>query len=149
MACGAGRRRAMIQTRNAPVDFLGIRMTLGAPHLCVCAFKGIESLTMIEFRRSPFRNRMASRTILLLSRSHELPTVNIFVAFKALFRGCREIHRSFRRVSRQHTGRQGGRVATGASGRLMRPFQRKFGFGMIESAQLPPLAIVVASFARQ
>ena len=91
MASLAVLRGATVYTDHPAVNFRLLRMTLRTPHLAVRSVQRIIGLAVIERRRAPLGNGVASGTILLVTRRHELPAVNIFVTFEALLGSMREI----------------------------------------------------------
>ena len=82
---------AAVDTNHPAVNFRLLRMTLRTPHLAVRSVQRIIGLAVIERRSTPLANGVASGTILLAARRHELAAMNIFVAFEALLRSMREI----------------------------------------------------------
>ena len=82
---------AAVDTNFPAVNFLLLRVTLRASHLVVRAVQRIIGLAVIERSGAPLGDGVASGTILLAARRHELPAMNIFVAFEALLRSMREI----------------------------------------------------------
>ena len=75
-----------IDTNNPAINFRLLRVTLRASHLAVRSVQRIIGLAVIERRSAPLANGVASGTILLAARRHELPAMNILVAFEALLR---------------------------------------------------------------
>jgi len=80
-----------VDTNHPAINFLLLRVTLRAPHHAVGAIERIIGLAVIEQRCAPFGNGVASGTILLVIRHHELAAMDIFVAFEALLWSMREI----------------------------------------------------------
>jgi len=139
----------MIHARHPAADFFGFRMTLRAANLSVRPFKRIRSLAVIELGRTPFRNGVARRTILLLARRHELAAVNVLMALKALAGRGIKFDGALGSIPRERALRWRWRMTSRASHRLVRAFQRKFRFCMIEAAQFAPLARVMTGLTIQ
>ena len=83
--------RATVYTNHTAVDFLLLRVTLRAPHHTVRAVQRIIGLAVIKGGGAPLGDGVASGTILLVTRHHELPAMNVFVAFETLLGSMREI----------------------------------------------------------
>ena len=82
---------AAVYTHDPAVDFLLLLVTLRASHHAVRAVQRIIGLTVIEGGSAPLCNGVASGTIFLVTRRHELTAMNIFVAFEALLGSVGEI----------------------------------------------------------
>lgn len=77
---------AAVYAHHPAIDLVLLLVTLRAAHHAMRAVQRIISLIVIEGSGAPLCNGVASGTILLAARRHELPAMNILVAFEALLR---------------------------------------------------------------
>lgn len=140
-------RGPAVEADNAAVDFFLLGVALRTTDHAVRAVQRKIGLAVIESASAPFRNCVATGAVLLAAGHHELASVNVFVAFKALLRSMRKIGGGFCARPRGSCCRRYGPMTTDTCGILMRAFQGKFSGGVIEAAQLPPVPRVMTRFA--
>jgi hypothetical protein len=140
-------RGPAVETDDAAVDVFLLGVALRTTDHAVRAVQRKIGLAVIERASAPSRNCVATGAVLLAAGRHELASVNVFVAFKALLRSMRKIGGGFCARPRGRCCRLYGPMTTDTCGILMRAFQGKFSDGVIETAQLPPVPRVVTGFA--